>query len=623
VTRPLASASVRLWALNLLLAWAQAATYLRHLPDRSAMTILFACAALAASVAVLSLVAGLPLALLARLPSPRAVGALHVAAWTAFQLLVFADARIYDLFRFHLNGTAWAMITTPGAQDAIPVDARLAVACVLTALALGALELLGWRAWALRGAPVDAARRRVRPALAWAGALFALLLAEKAIHARADIVGDRRIGAAAALPPGYYRLTVRRFARQRLGIVAAEPRVATTGSMLQFRDPLAPLELDPRVPRPHVVVLVSDSLRADALTEEVMPRTWALARTGRRFTNHLSGGNTTRYGTFTLLYGIPGTYWQAAIDDRAPSPLVEAHRAAGSDVLVLGSASLDVPPLLSTAFVTVQDRAVHRLRRESPIARDDALRDRALSWLRERRVRGEPRPMFLFALLDATHQVYSHPPDVAPFQPEAPAIDYLGLAGDPDAETARRLVNRYRNAARYADGVIADIVDELRAGGELDDAIVVITSDHGESFGEHGAWGHGSSPCAEQARVPLVLLGRGVAPGVETRPTSHVDVAPTLLEACGIPAERRLDHSVGASLLDPPAHRARFVTNWDRVTAWTDDGVLIGLPLEAWLGPADVLDAAACEPLQGDAASLDAHAEVLRQLLEETRRFMR
>ena len=71
--------------------------------------------------------------------------------------------------------------------------------------------------------------------------------------------------------------------------------------------------------------------------------------------------------------------------------------------------------------------------------------------------------------------------------------------------------------------------------GFLDNAVVLVTADHGEEFGDHGGLLHRGTLFDELVRVPFIVWGRGVAPGV-VDPTlvSTIDIAPTLLAAVGL-----------------------------------------------------------------------------------------
>jgi arylsulfatase len=80
------------------------------------------------------------------------------------------------------------------------------------------------------------------------------------------------------------------------------------------------------------------------------------------------------------------------------------------------------------------------------------------------------------------------------------------------------------------------VLDALRASGQDENTVIVLTSDHGELLGAHGLRGKGTVPYREAARVPLLLRLPGGARGAQTQAlASHVDLAPTLLAAAGLP----------------------------------------------------------------------------------------
>jgi arylsulfatase A-like enzyme len=94
-------------------------------------------------------------------------------------------------------------------------------------------------------------------------------------------------------------------------------------------------------------------------------------------------------------------------------------------------------------------------------------------------------------------------------------------------ESLRR---RYDAGIRQLDDELARLFEGLRAAGGERDSIVVVTSDHGEEFHEHGNLLHGRSQYEEQLRVPLIVRGPGVPRGVRVKdPVSGTGIAPTLL----------------------------------------------------------------------------------------------
>src|SRR5262249_20285044 len=82
---------------------------------------------------------------------------------------------------------------------------------------------------------------------------------------------------------------------------------------------------------------------------------------------------------------------------------------------------------------------------------------------------------------------------------------------------------------------VAGFLAELERLGLARDTYVVLLSDHGEAFGEHGVVGHGLGAQQEQLHVPLIVRGPDVPRGATVQaPASIVDVAPTILELVGI-----------------------------------------------------------------------------------------
>lgn len=129
------------------------------------------------------------------------------------------------------------------------------------------------------------------------------------------------------------------------------------------------------------------------------------------------------------------------------------------------------------------------------------------------------------------------------------------------------LEDSYDNELSWVDYNLARLFDEIetRFGGE---ALIVVTSDHGEELGEHRNYGHGFTLREEEIRVPPVIHGPGIVPGVERAPVSTLGVVPTLLEYLGVPAPA--DTLSYTSLLgdehpDPVVHTPSFLWNERRM----------------------------------------------------------
>ncbi|HEX9621724.1 MAG TPA: sulfatase-like hydrolase/transferase [Polyangiaceae bacterium] len=102
-----------------------------------------------------------------------------------------------------------------------------------------------------------------------------------------------------------------------------------------------------------------------------------------------------------------------------------------------------------------------------------------------------------------------------------------------------RDIDRYDSEIAAADATLGRLVAVARRRDPR--ALVIVTGDHGEEFGDHGGRYHGSSVYEEQVRVPLVMNAPGALPASRvTPPVQTIDLLPTLLEALEIPRPPRL-----------------------------------------------------------------------------------
>ena len=147
----------------------------------------------------------------------------------------------------------------------------------------------------------------------------------------------------------------------------------------------------------------------------------------------------------------------------------------------------------------------------------------------------EGRPIFLQIHLMSTHGFGQRSVKLSRFQPSSNYYRGQLLASDP--ERRRAYSNFYDNGMLTFDDVVRRILQTLKSKGYLDDAVVVITGDHGESLGERGDYGHQLPPYREQLDIPMIVIRYGY----EGRPlrsrgsVSQVDIAPTILDELGIP----------------------------------------------------------------------------------------
>lgn len=88
----------------------------------------------------------------------------------------------------------------------------------------------------------------------------------------------------------------------------------------------------------------------------------------------------------------------------------------------------------------------------------------------------------------------------------------------------------YDHEVMYTDHHVGRLLDHLRSHPASDRIVVIVTADHGEAFNEHGRWTHGKELWEEIIRVPMAVVGPGIAAKRITRPTSQIDLFPTILD---------------------------------------------------------------------------------------------
>ena len=323
--------------------------------------------------------------------------------------------------------------------------------------------------------------------------------------------------------------------------------------------PVSDVPALPGGPRPHVVVIALESLRSDSIDPRWMPRLSRWAEGGLRLERHASSGNASQLGLFSLLYGLNALRYEPALNSRSPAALPLVLRAAGYRSVLLDDSAIPWQRMQEYLSALNFDEVATDVEGRWP-ERDG----RTIGKIRGL-VGGASPPTFAFAYLQSTHFDYSSPPAYQRFQPVSRgglfSFESLRRAGKEGQAFQEGWRNRYRNVLAFMDDLLGDLVERVDPAR----TIVVITGDHGESFGEDGLWLHAGRLSDQQTRTPLVLRGPGIARGVITAPTIHADLLPTLLHAvAGRPVTVR--GTYGHDLLgpaEPLERRPLLLVNFD------------------------------------------------------------
>lgn len=143
-----------------------------------------------------------------------------------------------------------------------------------------------------------------------------------------------------------------------------------------------------------------------------------------------------------------------------------------------------------------------------------------------------------------------------------PRIDF-------DPADRQHLIDLYDAGVRQMDTELGRLMEFLRTEGLLDQCLLILTSDHGEEFLEHGGVLHTRHQYQELLRVPLILRGPGIPSGIHvTTPVSLVDLVPTVLAALGEEAPIALDGLDLSPLWE--AEAGSEPKDWERESRWRD-----------------------------------------------------
>lgn len=180
---------------------------------------------------------------------------------------------------------------------------------------------------------------------------------------------------------------------------------------------------------------------------------------------------------------------------------------------------------------------------------------------------GEPQGSTLVdlkkAVLEHQGQLIENPPGFDGVIVGGIPTEILDRADGSELPIDRVLKDDYAREVRYLDHHLGRLFDGLRERGQLEQALVIVTADHGESFHEHGDfWNHGSWVYDTTVRVPLIVwhsptLRADEEPGRAVHePVSTIDIMPTILGALGIPSHDRSEGlDLGPALAGEPFER--------------------------------------------------------------------
>ncbi len=278
------------------------------------------------------------------------------------------------------------------------------------------------------------------------------------------------------------------------GIVPPEhPSDADRGLAPAVGNPdLDPIDVD------LVLLVTIDCFRLDAFRPDVMPHLWELARHSLRFTRLYTGGSRTKMSLPLVMRGS---------DSGPPLPT----RLEAANIRAMALFGYEDSVLNHQVLAGFKESYVPAHARWS--ARE--LTNLALAKIHD--TAGERR--FLWIHYFDAHYPYYPPPEYPP--EEVPA-------GFPDE------VGKYLANLSYIDNEFSRLMNQLRQDGSLGRTVIIVSTDHGEGFGQHGVPYHGISAFDMLVHVLGLMIGPGIEPGQYNGLVSHRDIPATVMGAFGL-----------------------------------------------------------------------------------------
>ncbi|HHF3088893.1 DUF3413 domain-containing protein [Vibrio alginolyticus] len=459
-------------------------------------------------------------------------------------IMLKVDILVFQQYKLHINGLLIRMFFE-GGRDVFEISwmSWLIFISDIALLAIG-LACTVWLANKLAQS-----RAKFVIVAVW----FSLLLSTQVIHAYKNALYDDEVSQFSNNWPLYYPLTARKFIYRHHLVdetIASQNRVELKNiesSSLNY--PLAPVNVKPKAKQPNVLFILVDAWRHSDATPEIMPNVSKFSEKTVNFSQHMSGGNSTQAGIFSLFYSLPATYWDSFYASQKSPVFMDTLQNQGYRMGIFGSAPLTSPPLSRTVFKKVKDLTLKQTG-ETQIKRDQQITDEFIQFQKQ----DSDKPYFSFLFYDSAHGTSFPEPEFAKFKPYWERVDHILLNNDFDASLYH---NRYKNSLYFIDSLIAKVLKNV----DLDNTIVVITSDHGEEFNDHkmNYWGHTGNYSDTQVHVPLYVYMPDHQPEQINYRTTHYDIVPTLMNELFDVKGDTQSYSVGRDLFDNCVPRDWFI----------------------------------------------------------------
>ena len=488
--------------------------------------------------------------------SSKVTQGVNIFLSTFILVVVKLDAVIFEQFRYHISPIVLKLVFGKRSSDIFQFSTTNIVIAVLFIIALFGLQFFFF--YLSKKVLLKKSQLKVKITLI---GFVLFLLTSHLVYAWSDANYFRPVTQIKNVFPVLYPLTADKL-MMNLGLVDLEKarqnekmQVATTANTVQY--PLQPI-VSENPSKKNILYLVIDTWRNGYMNAQITPNIYEFSKRCQVYTNHLSGSNMTTGGVFSLMYGIPATYFDTFTGQKIAPVLTTELQKQNYQMQILSSSNLENPPFNRNAFANIPNLRLFS-KGEKPSERDIEIND---IWLNNFDKFDKQKPFFGFLFYDAAHG-FDYPKDYPlAVKPSLSEVNYLELDDDYDPAL---LINRYKNSLHFIDGLIGKVLQQLEEKGVLNNTIIVITSDHGQEFNDNkkGYWQHGGNFSDYQIHVPMMVFDASKPPKTYAQQTLHYDIAPTVMQHyLGVKTDAA-DYSFGHDLYDPIT-RTSFICGYNQ-----------------------------------------------------------
>lgn len=283
--------------------------------------------------------------------------------------------------------------------------------------------------------------------------------------------------------------------------------------------------------KPNIYIFIIESFRSDIIDPKTAPHLHALKEKTLQSQLTLSNANATNHSWFSIFHSQFSHHWHQLQKQNweMGSPPLNLLKKWGYQIRLYSSAQLGyygMEPLLfgrDNQLLASDQKFLHST--SIPASQTDAAAlEKMQSDLKNNPALREGQVCIVF--WDSTHFDYSWPKNSpAKFAPFANEFSYFSAFHS--RKKIELIMNRYRNSVYYIDSLLGKF---LASVPNPEEAIVIITGDHGEEFFERGHLFHGSHLVKEQTRIPLIMKFGNRVPAGERHIVSQIDIFPSILD---------------------------------------------------------------------------------------------